>query len=135
MSVMFWWGHRFFSFSSFTPSAFFSSNYFLFPSCIHIASCLVYGFFSCVFILAMEKSTSVHLGIPLLSTHVSPVCVFLASGGPLPHVGNQHLPHVGNQVRCFPMCSLASGRRGNFENFLNTSRPSCFPSPPELLKY
>lgn len=38
MSVMFWWGHRFFSFSSFTPSAFFSSNYFLFPSCIHIAS-------------------------------------------------------------------------------------------------
>ena len=39
------------------------------------------------------------------------------------------------QVRCFPTCSLASGRRGSFENFINTSRPSCFPSPPELLKY
>lgn len=122
-------GQHFFLFLSF----FFSSNSIFFtPSCIHTTyPCLIYGSFSCVFILLRRKEPLCILGIPLPSARVQGCLCFSCSRRPFATCWES--VHV--QVRCFPACSLAFGRRGESENFTNTSRASYFPPPPELLKY
>lgn len=82
-------------------------------------------------ILLRRKEPLCILGIPLPSARVQGCLCLSCSRRPFA----TYWESVHVQVRCFPACSLAFGRRGESENFTNTSRASYFPPPPELLKY
>lgn len=109
----------------------FPQTIFFIPSCIHVASLSCLWFLLlCVHSCYGEKHLCA-FGNPSAFRSREPWLCLSCFRRPFATCWES----APGQVSCFPMCSLASGRRGSFENFINTSRPSCSPSPPELLKY